>query len=264
MALSEEQLRLRDGKITASFLPALMAGDETRIVSEWKRLVGDPSYVADNLDDIWAVQLGSWIEPFALDWHQKKTGRALTRRGEVVTHPNWPHVSCTLDAYRADDAFVLDVKAIGAYRKLDEVCAYYAPQIVIQKACLQAKGGALLIVHGGAEPVEHPIEVTPEYDAQVWERVDWFWACVETLTPPIEAQPITAPVLAVKEYDMRESNMWAEDAALWLENHPAAKRFASAEKELKAAVPADAARCFGHGVIVKRDRAGRLSISAMK
>lgn len=264
MALTADQLRLRDGKITASFLPALMAGDSDRILNEWRRLCGDPLYAEPDFSDNWPVEFGSFIEEFALDWQERKTCRALTRRREVVNHPTKPYVCCTLDAYRPDDAFVLDVKALGAYRKLDEACAYYAPQMVIQKACLSARGAALLIVHGGAEPVEHLIEVTPEYEAQVWERVDWFWSCVESLTVPVAVAPITAPVAAVKEYDMRESNAWANEAAVWIDNHAASKRFTASEKEIKALVPADAVRCFGHSIVCKRDKAGRLSISAMK
>lgn len=272
MSLSAEQLRLRDGKTTASFLPALMAGDEARILSEWKRLVGDPSYVPDNLDDIWAVQLGTWIEPFALDWHQKKTGRALMRRGEVVTHPSKPYVSCTLDAYRADDGFVLDVKAIGAYRKLDEVCAYYAPQIVVQKACLSAKGGALLIVHGGGEPVEHPIDVTLEYEAQVWARVDWFWECVTSLTCPVSVAPVAANLTSEwRQFDLdaldKKGEVWPNwayamqsDLASWQDTHAAAKNNARATKAIKELLPADVNKLAYAGVLVARAKNGAVTI----
>lgn len=264
MSLTQEQLRLRDGKVTASFLPALMAGDNERILNEWRRLVGDSLYIEPDFSDNWPVEFGSFVEDFALDWHQKKTGQALIRRREVVNHPAKPYVCCTLDAYRQTDAWVLDVKALGAYRKLDEACSYYAPQIVIQKACLSAKGGALLIVHGGAEPAEHPIEATPEYEAQVWERVDWFWDCVQSLTPPIAVAPVATPVKPVKTYDMRESNAWAEHAGVWLDTRDAAKRFGGAEKELKALVPADGIRCFGAGIEIKRDKANRLGIKKLE
>src|SRR6185437_8157340 len=85
--LSPAQLQARDGKITASFLPKLMAGDNAAILNEWRRVVGDPGWDPQNLDDSWPVQFGSYIEPFALDWHERKTGAFLSRRGEVVTCP---------------------------------------------------------------------------------------------------------------------------------------------------------------------------------
>src|SRR6185312_16696207 len=130
MALSPEQMAARDGKITASFLPYLMAGDSDRIMREWMRLVEHPDYAPEDLSGAWPVQFGSYIETFALDWHERHTGCALTRRGEVVTHPRLPHVACTLDAWRAGDNAVIDCKALGAYRKLDEACAFYLPQMV--------------------------------------------------------------------------------------------------------------------------------------
>jgi hypothetical protein len=34
----------------------------------------------------------------------------------------------------------------------------------------------------------------------------------------------------------------------------------AAEKDLKGLVPLDAVRCHGHGIEIRRDRAGRLSL----
>ena len=48
------------------------------------RLVGDPRYEPVNLDDNWSAQFGSYIEPFALDWHQRTTGHPIVRRGAAV------------------------------------------------------------------------------------------------------------------------------------------------------------------------------------
>ncbi len=260
MSLTIEQLRLRDGKVTASFLPPLMAGDETKIMSEWKRLVGDPSYAPENLDDIWPVQFGSWVEPFALDWHQRKTGRVLARRGEVVTHPTRPYVCCTLDAFRPDDGCVIDVKALGAYRKLDEACAYYTPQMVVQRDCVGGNGAALLIVHGGAEPVEHPIDIPDDYAAAVWQRIEWFWGCVQSLTEPVSVAAVAAPVVPVKTYDFTGNNLWSDHAATWLATKDHAKKFDGAVKGLKEIIPADAVKAHGHGIQANRSKSGAITI----
>jgi hypothetical protein len=262
--LTEAQRKARDGKVTASFVPYLMTGDETKILNEWRRLVGDPGYAEDNLDDVWAVQFGSYIESFALDWHQRKTGQSLTRRGEVVVHPQRPYVCCTLDAHRESDGSVIDVKAIGAYRKLDDVAALYLPQLIVQRACVGAAHAALLIVHGGSEPFELALEIPPDYEAEVWRRIDQFWACCENLAQPIALAPVEAPVPAVKTYNMHSSNAWAEHAGVWIETHAAAKRFDTAAKELKALVPADAKRAFGHGVNISRSTTGALAIKQEK
>jgi predicted phage-related endonuclease len=258
--LSPTQLSAREGCVTASFLPKLMAGNESEILREWQRLVGDPAWVEDDLSDSWPVQFGSFVEPFALDWHEKKTGRALSRRGDVVRHPTRDYFAATLDAFRNDDATVIDCKAPGPWRKIDDVIACYTPQLIGQRACIEAQRASLLIVHGGQEPAEYAVEWESDYEKTVWERVDQFWHCVEMLIEPTAQAPIAPPVKPEKTYNMTGDNLWASEAAMWLDNHHAARLAQAAEKELKGLVPLDAARAYGHGIEIRRDRAGRLSL----
>lgn len=264
MSLTPEQLLLRDGKVTASFAPYLMAGDDTRILREWRRLVGHPSYEAEDVSANWPVHFGSYIEPFALDWHQNRTGQPLVRRGEVVTHPAMPHVCCTLDAYRASDAAVIDCKALSGFRKLDEACQFYTPQMIVQTRCTKAQRAALLIIHGGAEPKEYPIEWPADYESLVWERIGQFWQSVLDLAPPVEMSVAAAPIPAVKTYDMAANNQWPVEAAAWLETRMQAKRFNDATSELKKLVPPDAGRCHGHGIEITRSKAGALTIKELR
>jgi hypothetical protein len=46
----------------------------------------------------------------------------------------------------------------------------------------------------------------------------------------------------------------------WITTRQAAKDNAAADKAIKAMVPADAVKCFGHGITVSRSKAGSLSI----
>jgi len=260
--LTPAQMAAREGKVTASFLPKLMSGDEAAILNEWRRLVGDPAYVPLDLDNVWAVQFGSFVETFALDWHQRKTGRPIEGRGQSLTDPKRPYVACTLDGFRPDDSTVIDCKAPGAHRKLDDVLALYVPQMIIQRSCKGAAKAALLVVHGGAEPVEYPIDIPADYEAAVWQRVDAFWRCVEDLRPPFSVPPIPPPVKAERIYDLSTSNSWCDSAASWLANAPAKKLAIIAEATLKELVPPDAAKCHGAGVVISRNRAGSLSLRA--
>ena len=262
--LSPLQVAAREGCVTASFLPRLMVWDEDAVMTEWRRLVGDPGFEPENLDDNWAVQFGSYIEPFALDWHERKTGRALSRRGDVVPHPERPYFCCTLDAYRDVDATVIDCKGLNTWRKIDDIIAYYTPQLIGQRACIKAERASLLVVHGGSEPTEYAVEWEPDYEREVWNRVEFFWGCVETLTEPVTQQAAPAPVVPIKTYDMTGDNLWASEAATWLENKLAANKFATATKELKGLVPLDAVRCHGHGVEIHRNKAGSLSIKEQR
>ena len=260
MALTPEQKTARAGKIGASFAPALMASDTDRMREEWLRLTEHPDYVEKDLDAIWSVQFGSWVEPFALDWHEMRTGQLLVRRGEWVPHPDLPWLGCTLDAYREEDAAVIDCKAPGAHRRLDDVLAYYAAQMVVQRACMRAQRAILLVVHGGAEPREFPISWSAEYEAEVYRRLAWFWDKVETLQPAVPLEACQVPVDAVRIVDMTGSNSWADQAAVWLTTRGPAKVFEQAAKGLKALIEDDVRQAHGHGIVATRNRAGQLLI----
>ena len=73
--LTAEQLKARDGKLTASRVACLMTGDAEKIMNLWREMVGDPSFVADDLSGVWPVQLGSATEMLNLDWYTRRTGR---------------------------------------------------------------------------------------------------------------------------------------------------------------------------------------------
>lgn len=258
--LTEEQRLRRYGKIGASFVPALMYGNETVIINEWMRLVEHPDYKEPDFSDDWLVQFGSYIEDFCLNWHARKTGFPLVHRGQWVNHPEFSHIGCTLDAYRVADKCVIDCKARIGFQPIDEIRAYYCAQLVVQKACLKADKAALLIVHGGAEPREYEASWDAEYEAQVWERLAWFWSRVESMQPPCALPAVKGQVPAIRVVDMSGSNAWAAYAANWLGNKEARDCFERAAKELKSLIEPDVAKAFGHGICATRSRAGALSI----
>ena len=263
MALTAEQHAKRADKIGASFAPMLMAGNTDAIRREWQRLVGDPAYEAEDFSNNWLVAFGSFVEPFVLDWHARKTGHELTRRGESVTHPKLPYLACTLDAYREHDRTTIDCKTRIAFQKVEDVVSHYTPQMIVQRSCMQADRASLLIVHGGAEPREYPIEIDREYETMVFARLEWFWDCVERLVCPVEIPAIAAPVVAEKIYQMTDA-AWKQQADRWLQALGAAQIVKEAEKNLKLMCPQDAVKCIGSGVVITRDRANRLTLKEAK
>jgi len=264
MALTPEQHARRDGKIGASFIPYLMAGNEAKILSEWRRLVGDPEYVEEDLSDVWLPSFGSFIEPFALDWHARKTGHELVDRGVWVNHPELDFIGCTLDCRRPFDNWVLDCKAPGRFRKLDDVLDMYPGQLVVQKDCAKAAGAALLVVHGGDEPQEYEVTWDLAYANEVWSRVAWFWERVESLQPPCKIPAAKAPVPAVRHVDMSTSNSWCAFAEGWLATKAAAKANKDAAEGIKSLIEADVARAFGHGIVASRAKTGAITIRVQK
>lgn len=264
MALTPEQYARREGKITASFIPYLMQGNSAKILSEWRRIVGDPNFVEEDMSDQWLPSFGSFIEPFALDWHARKTGHELIRRGEWINHPDIPFIGCTLDAHRPFDNWVVDCKAPGRWRKLEDVLDLYPGQLVVQKACAQARGAALLVVHGGEEPVEHEVTWDEAYENEVWSRVNWFWQRIESLQPPCEIPKASAPVPAVRQVDMSMSNSWCAFAEAWLSTKDAAKANKDAAEGIKELIEADVLRAFGHGIAASRSKTGAITIRKEK
>ena len=263
--LTDEQWAKRADKIGASFVPALMAGDEKKIAREWMRLVGHPAYEPEDLSGQWGPSFGSYIESFVLDWHEKKTGMPITDRGQWVTHPDIPYVGCTLDGYRCKDNTAIDAKQWSRWSKIEECLETYPGQMVVQKACTRAQRACLLVCHGGDEPVEHELLWAPEYEAEVWHRIAWFWNLVETLQQPC-ALPGVKPALisAVRVVDMQGSNAWASWAAQWLKYQDGAKTFAAAAKGLKELIEPDVSRAYGHGICASRSKAGSITIKESK
>jgi hypothetical protein len=262
MALTADQQSQRRGKLTASAIKVLMEGDPKAVHDLWSMLVGNGSYVEPDLSDIWAVQFGSYTEPFHLDWLQRKNG-PIVRRGEVVTHHNgW--ASATLDGWIADQEIVVEAKCVGGFEKREIVVQRYQPQCHWLMDMTGTKHIALSLIEGAREPVIEMVEHNPEYDAELWRRAEAFMLCVHDLRPPVEMPPVLPPVVTHKEYNMGSSNSWVSNAAIWSLNKTAAKDFDAAAKALREAVPADAYRCYSPGIEIKRDRAGRLTIKETK
>jgi hypothetical protein len=241
-----------------------MHGSEQDLLDLWREFVGDPSFEPEDLSGVWPIKLGEASEALNLSWYERKTGHRLSRHGEVVICPAADWAAATIDAWDDTMPGPVDAKHVGGFEPRERIVARYTPQMFWQMIVTGARWSALSIIEGAREPVVEPVLWDESYAAELWRRAEAFMEAVQTLTPPVALAPVAAPVAAVKEYDMAQSNAWGEHAATWAECHPAAKRFKKAEEELKALVPADAVRCFGHSVIVKRDRANRLSISAMK
>lgn len=259
LMLTAEQLQAREGKLTASRVAALMTGDAAKIMNLWREMVGDPSFVPDDLSDVWPVQLGNATEALNLEWYERKQGD-LTRKGEVVCHPLHDWAACTLDGFDPVLPGPVECKHVGGWEPRETIIDRYSPQIHWQMICTGTYRAALSIIEGAREPVIEPIDFDAKYAAELFRRAESFMECVWSLTPPVAGAPIAAPIKATIVIDMAGSNEWGDCAATWLETHASAKKAASAEKSLKALVPAEAAKAFGAGVAITRDRAGRLSL----
>ena len=99
--LTPTQIEARRDKLTASRIACLMTGDAEKIMRLWREMIGDEA--PENLDDVWAVQLGLVTEQLNLDWFQIKNKLLITQRGEVRNHPAVSWGACTLDGWINED-----------------------------------------------------------------------------------------------------------------------------------------------------------------
>lgn len=265
--LNEELDLLRLNKITASDANVIChtgpdADAERNELFEVKVGLRPPPDFTDH----WPVQLGSFLENFALDWHQRRTGLELTERQRFVVHPVLRDISCTLDAFRPHDKAVMDCKVSSGFRTLDNIIKFYTPQLIVQQRCREAERAILLVVHGGAEPAEYEVYSTPEYENAMWDRILAFQRCVETLTPPHPQPPLVPPDQWRKvDLDTEAGLNWAEamKAALlvWGTTKGPADINEQATAEIKLLLPADVREVVHGEFRIKRNRRGAVSIS---
>lgn len=263
LGLTKAQRAARDGKITASRVATLMHGDEAAILNLWRELAGDPDHQPEDLSGKFHVVLGSYTEALNLAWIARHHGLSLTRIGESVSLPDHPWAACTLDAWDDDAGAPVEAKHVNAYSKLPEVVERYRPQLAWQCIITGAETARLSVIIGTNAPVIETVPVDINYAAELWDRAEAFWRCVETLTPPVALPPAPEPPPpATRTVDMTGNNAFASDAADWLDNRAAAKAFDAAAKSLKTAMPEDAASAYGHGVTLTRARNRAITIKA--
>jgi hypothetical protein len=235
-----------------------MGGDEAAVLNLWRELTGDPDYVPEDLSRNWPVRLGSHTESLNLDWFALKYG-AVSRRGEVVRHHNqW--AGATLDAWSVAHDCPIECKHTGGREPLSTVHERYQPQMQWQMICTDATQCAASIILGASEPVVDFIPRDEAYQQQLLQRAEQFMRCVWRKVPPVPLPPIAAPVKAEVVYDFTTNNQWCSEAVTWITTRQARRDCEAAERSLKKLVPADAARCHGHGIEITRNRAGSLSL----
>jgi len=239
-----------------------MSGDTDKIFALWQEMIGEAE--PEDLSAVWPVRLGETTELLNLAWYELKTGRSLTRHGEVVLCPAADWAAATLDGWDDMIPAPIEAKHVGGFEPRERVVERYTPQATWQMICTGARQVVLSIIEGGREPALEVVPWDETYAAELWRRAEAFMECVRNLTPPVVFAPVAAPVKAERVVDMKGSNAWAEHAGLWLKHRAGAKAFSGAEKEIKALVPEDAKRAHGHGIQAARDKAGRLSIRPAK
>lgn len=261
MALTDAQRLAREGKLTASRVAPLMTGEKAKILAVWRELCGDPTFEEENLDDIWQVQLGTATEKLNLDWYERKTSRPLTKRGDVVVHPDYNWAAATLDGYDYTIPGPIEAKHVGGFEPIEKVIERYQPQCQWQMEVTGTTKCILSVIEGGRVPRLVTIERNAEYADELMARALRLMECVWNMRPPVELEPVILPHISrLVDYDMGGNNSWAVAAADWLNHKEAAMLWDKSVETIKGLIPNDGASATGYGIVARRDRAHRISI----
>lgn len=259
--LSAEALAKRKAYINASEAPTICGGDAEKRHRLWMEKTGQAE--PEDLSGVLPVQMGSYTEPFNVAWFEQTTGMKVTGRQDVLRN-DW--LRATLDGkveYNGVPA-VWEAKHIGAFSKIDEAVQRYMPQVHVQMHLSECRQAILSVLHGTQNYEWVHVEFDDAYWASVLKALEDFRDCVSFNVEPSDAPVIAVKPTTFKVYDFGGNNEWATHAHDWVLNKPAADLFKSADKNIKLLVPDDASEVTGHDIIVKRSKAGALSIKGIK
>ena len=238
-----------------------MTGDKAKIMAVWRELCGDPTYEEENLDEVWAVQLGTTTEALNLEWYERVNAAQLVRRGVVVTHPDYSWAAATLDGFDPRIPGPVEAKHVSGFEKYDVVLQRYMPQLHWQMEVTQTRKAALSVIQGGRAPTVEVVDYDKAYADELMARALRLMECVWNMTPPVEMEPVELKRISrMVDYNMTGNNQWAAAAADWLKHKEAAKSWDTSVETIKGLIANDAASATGYGIVAKRDKANRISI----
>ena len=216
----------------------------------------------EDLSDIFEVQLGIYTEAFNRLWLEK-------RLNIQVEHP----VEFISDDYRGgtvdgltDDGGILECKHVSQFWDEDNLVDYYYAQMQHYLALYPDRTHCWFsFIHGNKFKCRRVMR-DDRYIKKLLSAEKAFWHHVENNISPSQGSPLDEPEwedgneIALVRMDMTKSNAWAHSAVQWTQNQKQHKQFEEAAKSLKSLMPENAYEATGHGVTVKRNKAGSLSI----
>jgi len=262
LGLGGELSFVRRSGIGGSDANVILSGDEERILRLWqeKRGMAEP----EDLSSVLPVMLGTWTEAFNRQWFEQDTGHLVGRVGASLACETHPWRRCTLDGFVQARNAVFEAKHVGAFFRSEDVLERYMPQLQHNMAVTGSQLALLSVIFGNHKWEVYEVASDWLYQEELLIAEARFRDCVRSGETPVAAPvpPAPAPV-GFREMCLEGSNAWAAAAQDWLECREAARRHKTASSSLKDLVEPDVARAFGHGVEIRRSKAGALSIREM-
>lgn len=243
---------------------------------DWRALYNEKVGLTEpeDLSEVFKVQLGIATEPLHRRWFAKLTGFEVQDAPPFQTHSMHDWMYANLDGWLPHHETFVEFKHTNARATLREKARYYMPQLQHYLAVTGSAFAYFSIIKGNDDPEFCLVDRNESYIDELVEMEKSFWWHVQNKVPPeiepkgqaqgMEAKAAEVLIDGMRTVDMASSNEWVSHAIDWLGTREAAALNEAKAKEIKALVPEDAAEAFGAGVIVRRDRRGRLSLRTMK
>jgi predicted phage-related endonuclease len=262
LGLTPDQITARAKGLGGSDSKIIAEGDPVKLIKLWKIKRGEAE--GDNLDDVLAVQMGSFTERLNTFWFEKQTGLEVSREGESVASEKYKFMLCTLDGFVESQNAVWEAKHTGGFESFEKVTDRYTPQLTHNMVVCGVTKAYLSVFMGSNKWQMAEITLDNEFSRRLVQSERLFWNCVQSGEPPA-AMPVEVPKTdSFKIVDMTGHNEWAAYAHEWLENKPAAALFANATKTLKNIMENDVKEAHGHGIVGRRSKAGAVTIKEAK
>ena len=242
----------------------IMGNDEDALLWLWREKRGEvePKDLSGNL----IVQLGVVTEDLNRRWYEANTGQVISDIQRRIRHPVLRWMGATLDGRVRDSEAVFEAKFMLPWSFSEEAAAEkYMPQLQHNMWVVAARSAVLSIITGGGKWVEIKTHADPLYQHLIVTAERKFWRCVESGEPPtlFGVEPPKPRIEAVRFVDMSASNAWAEFAGVFLRTRTAHLEHEKAKAELKSLVPEDARQAIGHGIRVRRSKAGAINFDVL-
>ena len=262
LRLTAEEVANRQGGIGGSDANIILSGDSGRVVQLWREKRGQQE--APDLSSSLPAMLGCWTEAFNRSWFEKTTGRRVDALNLTLVCDSNEWRRCTLDGYISRENAIWEAKHTNAFTSGDQVLERYMPQLQHNMAVARVDRAVLSVIFGNHKFEIFEVASDWIYQIELLQAEIDFWDCVQTGREPVPAMPPAPPrPVGVREVCLQGNNSWAAAAADWLANRDAARLHAAATSQIKELVEPDVARAFGHGIEVKRSKAGALSIKEL-
>ena len=251
--------------------------DATRIMrGDWLSLYNEKVGLVqpEDLSNNFKVQLGILTEPLHIKFFEMKSGLEVsTSVSSRIEHPVYTFMNGHLDGWISSKKTFLECKHTSGFANLRDKARYYMAQLQHYMAVAQVDHCYFSCIFGNAEPEYCIVDRDDNYIAELIEAEQAFWWHVQNKTSPEDnaeasekAEALAKEVIIdnLRSVDMTTTNSWGMLADQWLSTLEASKTNDKTGKEIKALVPDDAAEAFGNGIIVRRDRRGRLALRKEK